>query len=243
MSLVEKEVRFDERGLVPAVVQEASTGEVLMVAYMNRESLAKTLATGYTWFYSRSRDRLWQKGESSGHVQRVVEVRTDCDQDTILVKVEQVGPGACHEGYMSCFHYRVGRVAPDGEEDDGATEADVHPTFDPTRVYGQESASGTLELLYDVIASRKARPVEGSYTTYLFNSGVDKILKKVGEESTEVIIAGKGGDTEGLVMESADLLYHLLVLFVEAGLRPDDVWSELAKRRGGGGSEDAPPGK
>lgn len=242
MSLEHKEVRFDERGLVPAVVQEAGSGEVLMVAYMNRESLAKTLATGYTWFYSRSRDRLWQKGETSGHVQKVVDVTTDCDQDTVLIKVEQVGPGACHEGFMSCFHYGVGAVRADESED--AAHMAAQRTFDPETVYAQkEAATDTLKLLYDVIASRKASPVEGSYTTYLFNEGIDKILKKVGEECTEVIISGKGGDSDGLIMESADLLYHLLVLFVEAGVRPEEVWNELAKRRGGGGSEDAPPGK
>lgn len=256
-----KEVRFDAHGLVPAIVQEARTGEVLMLAYMNREALEKTKQTGTAWFYSRSRNRLWQKGESSGHVQRVRQILTDCDQDAVLLRVEQEGAGACHEGYFSCFHYGV----------DGSAEVTAPIAFDPQSVYGEdESVVGTkeggtqagsdavqgdfqdrteeaveriLEHLYQVIASRKARPKEGSYTTYLFSEGIDKILKKVGEETAEVLIAGKGGDNEGLVMESADLIYHLLVLFVEAGVSPDAVWKELGKRRGGGGSEDTPPGK
>ena len=232
------DVRFDENGLVPAVVQEAESGQVLMVAYMNRESLARTLETGYTWFYSRSRRRLWQKGESSGHVQRVREILTDCDQDALLIRVDQEGPGACHEGYKSCFHYPVSTGERASREQAGPAR-----TFDPERVYGAAGGEGILKHLYQVVASRKERPVEGSYTSYLFRSGVDKILKKIGEESAEVIIAGKGGDREGLVMESADLLYHLLVLLVEEGVELEALLAELARRRGGGGSEDAPPGK
>lgn len=234
------DVRFDENGLVPAVVQEAESGQVLMVAYMNRESLARTLETGYTWFYSRSRGRLWQKGERSGHVQRVREILADCDQDALLIRVDQEGPGACHEGYKSCFHYPV--AAKEGAG--GGDEVSEPRTFDPERVYGSAGGGeGILTHLYQVIASRKESPVEGSYTSYLFRSGVDKILKKIGEESAEVIIAGKGGDRDGLVMESADLLYHLLVLLVEEGVELDALLAELARRRGGGGSEDAPPGK
>lgn len=248
----ERELRFGANGLIPAVVQDATSGEVLMVAYMNQESLQKTVATGETWFYSRSRDSLWHKGEESGHVQHVREILADCDHDVLLVRVEQEGPGACHEGYASCFHYPL----------EGAPrEGDVpQPTFDPDAVYGSKSddssgghphhspgASSTPENLvhdlFGLIASRKENPVEGSYTSYLFAEGIDKILKKVGEETAEVLIAGKGADKEGLVYESADLLYHLLVLMVEAGLAPDDVWNELAKRRGGGGSADAAPGK
>ena len=253
MVVTADDVRFDGRGLVPAVVQEAGTGEVLMVGYMNREALEKTLETGYTWFYSRSRNRLWQKGETSGHIQRVREVLADCDHDTLLIRVDQEGPGACHEGYKSCFHDAVD-AAP------GGAGVVAERTFDPARVYGGRTAPDApagegaaapdpgrpetmLDALYRVIASRKERPVEGSYTSYLFRSGIDKILKKVGEETAEVIIAGKGRDVSSLVMESADLIYHLLVLLVESGVRPEEVWSELAKRRGGGGSEDVPPGK
>ncbi len=237
-------VRFNADGLVPAIIQDVHTNRVLMLGYMNRDSLQKTLDTGLTWFYSRSRQRLWQKGETSGHVQKVKSVRVDCDQDTLLIQVEQVGPGACHEGFVSCFHYDIEGVH--GSE--GELDA---PAFDPDQVYGKEVASmdtsqvseRVVAELYDVILDRKANPVEGSYTSYLFSAGIDKVLKKVGEESAEVIIAGKGGDRDGLVAEGADLIYHLLVLFVEAGVRPEDVWRELAKRRGGGGSEDAPPGK
>jgi len=239
------DVRFDENGLIPAVVQDVRSHQVLMVAYMNRESLAKTLETGLTWFYSRSRGRLWQKGESSGHVQRVRAIMADCDQDTLLISVVQEGAGACHEGYVSCFHY------PLEEPESGRTPvAEVGRAFDPEVVYGRKgqgastsSPTETIDALYAVISGRKSKPVKGSYTSYLFESGIDKILKKVGEECTEVLIAGKGGDNDSLIMESADLMYHLLVLMVEAGVRPDDVWAELAKRRGGGGSEDAPPGK
>lgn len=234
MGVVEKQVNsvdelsFGPDGLIPAIVQDGTSGEVLMVGYMNRESLEKTLETGLTWFYSRSRQRLWQKGESSGHVQRVLEVWTDCDRDALLVRVVQEGAGACHEGYRSCFHYGVAGAEP---------EAVPAKAFEPGAVYG------VLGEVYEVIRSRKERPAAGSYTSYLFSSGIDKILKKIGEESAEVIISGKGKDRPALIAESADLLYHLLVLWVEAGVAPGDVWAELGKRRGGGGSEDKAPGK
>lgn len=245
------DVAFDATGLVPAVVQEQGTGQVLMVAYMNRESLERTLETGYTWFYSRSRRRLWQKGETSGHVQRVKKVTADCDLDTLLIEVEQVGPGACHEGYKSCFHYEVagasaglaGEPAEDPEARAGqsvsGSEAWAQRVFDPRKVYGDP----VVQELYEVIEERKRSPKEGSYTSYLFEKGLDKILKKVGEESTEVLIAAKNGDKAEFIAESADLIYHLLVTMVEVGVHPGDVWAELAKRRGGGGSEDTPPGK
>lgn len=231
-------LRFGEDGLIPAVIQEDATGEVLMVGYMNREALARTLDTGLTWFYSRSRKRLWQKGESSGHVQRIKSIRADCDQDTLLVRVTQEGAGACHEGYVSCFHYLLEEA-----EETGAAGGRPERAFDPESIYGRAALFGIVEELYGVVQARKARPVEGSYTSYLFAEGIDKILKKVGEESAEVLIAGKGNDRAGLVAESADLLYHLVVLFAEAGIDPKEVASELAKRRGGGGSEDAAPGK
>ncbi len=220
-------LKWDEAGLIPAVIQEAASGTVLMVGYMNRESLRKTLETGYTWFYSRSRKRLWKKGETSGHVQRVEQIRTDCDQDTLLIQVTQEGPGACHEGYHSCFHY--------GVTIDGGVEGEnmsAERTFDPEKVYGSSSGA-ILEEVYQVIRDRKENPKEGSYTTYLFNEGINKILKKVGEEAAEVIIAAKDPEDEPLIYEAADLLYHLMVLLVERGLHPNQVFEELQRRRGG----------
>lgn len=232
------QVRFDASGLIPAIIQQADTGQVLMLGYMNSESLQKTLATGYTWFFSRSRNQLWKKGETSGHVQKVRSVMVDCDQDALLVQVDQVGPGACHKGFRSCFHNQL-EGAPSSSI---GVDSDEGRTFDPDQVYS-DANSRVIDELYQVIASRKESPQEGSYTSYLFREGLDKILKKVGEESAEVLISGKGGDEEGLVAESADLIYHLLVLWVESGVKPQQIFAELAKRRGGGGSEDAPPGK
>lgn len=223
------ELRFDERGLIPAVVQERDTGEVLMVAYMNRESLAKTIETGFTWFYSRSRGRLWQKGEQSGHVQRVHEILADCDRDTLLVRVTQVGPGACHTGQRTCFHVPV---APDTEERQGETGM-AEKAFDPEEASGAKGGLGILEELYRVILERKARPKEGSYTTYLFTQGINKILKKVGEEAAEVIIAAKDPEDGPLVYEVADLVYHVLVLLAERGIDPQAVLDELRRRRPG----------
>lgn len=225
------ELRYNEQGLIPAVIQEDATGEVLMVGYMNRESLARTLDTGLTWFYSRSRRRLWQKGEESGHIQRVREILTDCDQDTLLIRVEQVGPGACHTGYRSCFH--AGVTANANSERQGESEMPER-TFDPDGVYGEQDAAGILEEVYQVILDRKSNPKEGSYTTYLFNEGINKILKKVGEESAEVIIAAKDPEDDPLIYEAADLLYHLLVLLVERGIDPGAVMRELGKRRAKG---------
>lgn len=223
------ELRYDDRGLIPAVIQESSTGSVLMVGYMNPESLQKTLETGLTWFYSRSRQRLWQKGEQSGHVQKVEEILTDCDQDTLLIKVEQVGPGACHEGYRSCFHYSV---KSDGKLSERQGEKSMaKQVFDPDKVYGRSNAAGILEEVYSVITERKAHPQEGSYTTYLFTEGINKILKKVGEESAEVIIAAKDPEDEPLIYEAADLIYHLLVLLAEREIKPEQVLAELKRRR------------
>jgi len=219
-------LRWDEAGLIPAVIQEAGTGTVLMVGYMNQESLTKTLTTGFTWFYSRSRQRLWKKGESSGHVQRVKQLRTDCDQDTLLIQVTQEGPGACHEGYHSCFHYGVTT----NENVGGEVVADKQ-SFNPEAVYGNSSA-GVLDEVYQVVRDRQENPKEGSYTPYLFNEGINKILKKVGEEATEVIIAAKDPEDNPLVYETADLLYHLMVLLAERGIHPGQVLDELRSRRG-----------
>lgn len=225
------ELQYDERGLIPAVIQDAATGDVLMVGYMNEASLAKTLETGLTWFYSRSRQKLWQKGERSGHIQRVHEVLIDCDQDTLLIRVEQVGPGACHTGYRTCFHAHVVDDAGEFERRGEATVA--AKSFDPQEVYSDQQSARILEDLFHVIKERQANPKEGSYTTYLFNEGINKILKKVGEESAEVIIAAKDPEDVPLVSEAADLLYHLLVLFAERGIEPGDVLKELSRRRGG----------
>jgi phosphoribosyl-ATP pyrophosphohydrolase/phosphoribosyl-AMP cyclohydrolase len=212
MTLRPEDVRFDERGLVPAIVQDARTREVLTLAYMNEESLRRTLAEGETWFWSRSRSALWHKGATSGNTQRVVEVRPDCDSDALVVLVEPRGP-ACHTGAVSCF-------SGDEVEQGAAGIGDV------------------LEELYGVVAARRREMPEGSYTTYLFEKGLNKILKKVGEEAAETIIAAKDEDAGALTAETADLVYHLLVLLVERGLTLEALAGELARRRGGGKSNE-----
>ncbi len=208
-------LKYDQAGLIPAIIQDEA-GQVLMLAYMNAEAFEKTVATGYTWFYSRSRQQLWQKGETSGHVQEVLKIATDCDYDTLLITVKQSGPGACHEGYASCFH---NPISGNGETD--------KQSFDPKSVYGSQ----ILQQLYDVIADRQQNPQEGSYTNYLFTEGIDKILKKVGEEAAEVIIAAKNPDDYQLNYEVSDLLYHLLVLLVEKNIDLSQIWQELESRR------------
>ena len=204
------DIKFDEKGLVPAVIQDAVTGEVLMTAYMNEESLRETMDTGRTVFYSRSRQELWRKGETSGHVQRVKEIRADCDGDCLLIKVEQTG-AACHTGKYSCFYRTI-----DGEEVS-------------TGIGGSKSA--ILYEVYDVICDRRDHLKEGSYTNYLLEKGIDKILKKVGEESAESIIAAKNRSKSEVTYEVADLFYHLMVMLVEQGVHPDDIFAELQKRR------------
>lgn len=214
MNVRPEDVRFDERGLVPAVVQDARTREVLTLAYMNEESLRRTLAEGETWFWSRSRSELWHKGATSGNTQRVVEVRLDCDADALVVLVEPRG-AACHTGAVSCFG--------------GSDEAN-----------DERVAAGigvVLEELYAVVEARRREMPEGSYTTYLFEKGLNKILKKVGEEAAETIIAAKDEDRGALAAETADLVYHLLVLLVERGLTLESLAAELARRRGGKGVE------
>ncbi len=213
MTIVLEDLRFDEQGLVPVVVQDASTRQVLTLAYMNAESLNKTLETHETWFWSRSRSCLWHKGESSGNTQRVVDVLVDCDSDALTVLVDPNGP-ACHTGAQSCFHNSIGY--------DNSTEkgTDQEPTL-----------GEVLHGLYGVVESRKRDRPEGSYTSYLFDQGLDKILKKVGEESAETIIAAKNEDRVALIKESSDLLYHLIVLFVERGLSLQEVSAELRERK------------
>lgn len=198
-----EELKFGADGLIPAVVVDYYTKEVLTVAYMNEESLAVSIKEGRTCFYSRSRKQLWRKGETSGNVQHIVSVTADCDRDALTVEVIKEGP-ACHLGTESCFNDRVYE----------------NPEFNAFSMNG----------LYDLIKGRKTEKKEGSYTTYLFEQGIDKILKKVGEECTEVIIAGKGGDKEETIFEIADLTYHVLVLMVQAGISVKDVIAELAKR-------------
>jgi phosphoribosyl-ATP pyrophosphohydrolase/phosphoribosyl-AMP cyclohydrolase len=199
MSTLLENAKFGTDGLIPAVVQDAHTREILTVAYMNRESLQLTLERNETYFWSRSRQQLWHKGETSGNFQKVVRVSLDCDHDAVLVEVEPCGP-ACHTGAYSCF----------------GMEPDIE---------------GVLQELYALIETRKEQRPEGSYTTYLFNSGLDKILKKVGEEATETIVAAKNPDAGRLVSETSDLIYHLLVLLVERGVTLDEIRQELKQRR------------
>lgn len=225
MNVKPEDVCFDERGLIPTVVQDASTREVLTLAYMNAESLRRTLAEGETWFWSRSRGELWHKGATSGHTQRVVGVRLDCDADALVVLVEPRGP-ACHTGARSCFHKEVEGAAHGyiGEE----VKVDSPPV----------NFGDVLARLYEVIEGRRRERPEGSYTTYLFDQGLNKILKKVGEESAETIIAAKDGDASALTSEMSDLIYHLLVLLVERGLTLDSLGEELARRAPKGGVKD-----
>ncbi|MBM7623292.1 bifunctional phosphoribosyl-AMP cyclohydrolase/phosphoribosyl-ATP diphosphatase HisIE [Sporohalobacter salinus] len=232
------DLKFNDNGLLPAIVQDVETDEVLMMAYMNQEAVTKTIETGYTWFWSRSRQKLWKKGESSGHLQQVEEVNLDCDGDTLLVKVQQTG-GACHTGHYSCFHREL-----NANEKFEVIDKEV---FDPDEVYGekenetfeQETESQLvpknnlpqiLQKVYQVVEERKQNPVENSYTCYLFDEGLDKILKKVGEEATEVVIASKNGEDEEIIAEIADLLYHLLVLLNYHKINLDQVYNELANR-------------
>ena len=197
------ELKFDDKGLIPAIVVDAITKEVLTLAYMNRESLKISMEKGLTCFYSRSRKELWLKGETSGNYQHIVSITADCDKDALVIVVDKDGP-ACHTGSESCFTNDLFR-------------SDSRPDF-------------TMEGLYDLLVGRKKDRPEGSYTTYLFDKGIDKILKKVGEESTEVIIGGKAGDKAETVYEIADLAYHVMVLMVEMGISVEDVTRELASR-------------
>lgn len=200
------EFKFDEKGLIPAIVQDAMSKEVLTLAYMNKESLQKTLDTKETWFYSRSRQELWHKGATSGNTQKVIDVRYDCDTDALLVLVEPQGP-ACHKGIYSCFNDSI-----------LTDEKPVNNRFE------------ILNTLEDIIAKREAEMPEGAYTTYLFDKGIDKMLKKVGEEAGEVIIAAKNRDAEELKWEIADLLFHVLVVMREQKLPLDEVLQTLKKR-------------
>jgi len=211
------QIKWDDAGLVPAIVQDAQSKEVLMLAYMNKESLQLSVESGVTWYWSRSRGELWNKGATSGNTQRIVSMAYDCDGDTLLVKVDQKGP-ACHTGRYSCFFNSV----------------EVSGNTDASSAAAQSSADrfATLGQLEGVIAERYAERPEGSYTSYLFDKGVDKILKKVGEEASEVIIAAKNKDNDELRSEVGDLIFHLMVLLRERGLPLDDVISEINNRHG-----------
>ncbi|WP_147534059.1 bifunctional phosphoribosyl-AMP cyclohydrolase/phosphoribosyl-ATP diphosphatase HisIE [Bacillus marasmi] len=202
-------IKFDEKGLVAAIVQDIATKEVLTLAYMNKESLEKSLETGETWFYSRSRQELWHKGETSGNTQKIHEIKYDCDKDALLVLVEPAGP-ACHNGTVSCFVESI-----------YSSEAAPTPTLSDYQI---------LLTLEKVIKDRELNRPEGAYTTYLFEKGVDKILKKVGEEAAEVIIAAKNRSHEELKWEASDLLYHLLVLLREQDLPFAEILNVLESR-------------
>ncbi|MBE6773544.1 MAG: bifunctional phosphoribosyl-AMP cyclohydrolase/phosphoribosyl-ATP diphosphatase HisIE [Ruminococcaceae bacterium] len=197
------ELKFDDKGLIPAIVVDSLSGKVLTLAYMNRESLEISVEKKLTCFFSRSRQELWLKGETSGNYQHIVSITADCDKDALVVVVEKDGP-ACHTGTDSCF------TAPVFESD--------------------ELSHFTMDGLYELLEGRKVNLPEGSYTTYLFRKGIDKILKKIGEESTEVIIAGKANDKKETIYEVADLAYHVMVMMVEMGISVDDIRKELASR-------------
>ena len=199
------EISYDDRGLVPAIVQDYLDGTVLMMAWMNQESLSKTLDTGETWFWSRSRSQLWHKGETSGHPQKVRSLRYDCDSDALLISVEQIGDIACHTGERSCFH-----------QVNGAKEA---PPAD------------TLSQVFEVIRDRRDNPTESSYTCRLFAEGDNKILKKIGEEAVEVVMACKDDDPEAIASEVADVFYHTLVALAHHGVELKDVYRKLQQRR------------
>ncbi len=203
-----EQLRFDEQGLIPAIVQNYKSGKVLMLGYMNKEAYEKTLQTKKVVFYSRSRSCLWMKGETSGNFLHVIELLSDCDNDAILVKADPVGP-TCHTGSESCFFNQAYR-------DEGRS-------LDHTILFD----------LFSLIEDRKANPVEGSYTNYLFDKGIDKILKKVGEENAETIIAAKNNSKEEIIYETSDLFYHLLVMLSERGVRPEDILKTLCARHGG----------
>ncbi len=197
------QIKFNADGLVPAIVVDTETKDVLMLAYMNAESLRVSIEEGRTCFWSRSRKELWRKGETSGNVQKIVSITADCDADTLLVEVRKSGP-ACHTGAESCF---------------------FQPVFE-----GKEAPAFRYEDLFTMLRGRKEQPKEGSYTTYLFEKGVDKILKKIGEETTEVIISAKDGDKANTVYEIGDLMYHVMVLMIEQGISLDDIRREMASR-------------
>lgn len=202
--MIIENIKWNDSGLIPAIVQDAKTKQVLMLAYMNKEALEKTLETKSSWFYSRSRKELWNKGETSGNTQKVVEIALDCDKDTILLKVIPNGP-ACHTGEVSCF-------------------------FNEKEVFEEIVDREILFKEYEMIKDRAENPIEGSYTNYLLKEGVDKICKKIGEESAETIIGAKNNSKEELIYEASDLLYHLNVLLYNQGVTLDEIMTEITNR-------------
>jgi len=229
-----QDLKFDEQGLITTIIQDDQTREVLMVAHMNAESLGKTLQTGETWFWSRSRQELWHKGATSGNTQSVVDIRLDCDGDALLVRVNPNGP-ACHTGERTCFFRNADETA---EETDARSPISEEKRIEPPPASLSLVNVAAMDLgillqnLYKLIQERNDQRPEGSYTTYLFSSGLDKILKKVGEEASETIIAAKNEDRKQLSAEISDLLYHLLVLMVQRGVSLEDILSELGSRAG-----------
>ena len=219
MGNILNELKFDDKGLIPAITQDYKSDEVLMMAYMNEESLHKTIETGKAHYYSRSRQTLWLKGETSGHYQYVKSISIDCDNDTLLMKVDQV-KAACHTGHRSCFFRKIeadGLKIPAGNMPDTANS--------------MSSGSEVLKEVFDIISDRVVHPKEGSYTNYLFEKGLDKILKKIGEETAEVIIAAKNKSNSEIRCETADLLYHIMVMLVERGMTLDEIYEKLKERR------------
>lgn len=198
-------LQFDDRGLIPAVIQDMVTGKVLMLAYMNREAFLKTIETKKTWFYSRSRKQLWNKGETSGNYQIVKKISYDCDKDALLIEVVPMG-NVCHTGEETCFFSTI------LQDMEGYEKKEI------------------LHMLYDRIQDRRKNPMEGSYTNYLFEKGIDKILKKIGEESSEVIIGAKNESKAEVIYEISDLIYHILVLMVEKGIDIEEIRTELYRR-------------
>ncbi len=207
-----EQIKFDNSGLVPVVVQDASSGQVLMLAYANQEAIQKTIDTGKSHFWSRSREKLWMKGEESGNEQEIVEIYYDCDIDTILYLVNQNGV-ACHTGEKSCFYrsFSGDKLAPE---------------------FGQSDSGKTLDEVYEVIVDRKLNPKDGSYVSGLFEKGLDKILKKIGEESGETIIASKDNDKREIIYETADLWFHSMIALAYFGITPNDIYEELGRRFG-----------
>jgi phosphoribosyl-ATP pyrophosphohydrolase/phosphoribosyl-AMP cyclohydrolase len=219
------QLKFDAHGLIPAITRDAETGEVLMMAYMNADAVELTVKSGQVHYYSRSRRKLWMKGESSGHIQTVREIRFDCDADCLLISVEQAG-AACHTGHKSCFYrsYQEGEVSRAGEK-----------LVDAAAIYGQQDI---LDAVYHVIQERRQNPTEKSYVASLYAKGLDKILGKIGEEATEAAVAGKGGKTDEVVYEVADLFFHTLILLGYYDLPPERVYAELRRRFGLSGIEE-----
>ena len=207
-----EQIKFDENGLVPVIVQDASSGQVLMLAYANSEAIQKSIDTGNSHFWSRSREKLWMKGEESGNVQEIVEIYYDCDIDTILYLVNQTGP-ACHTGERTCFYRSM----------DGDKQAPIFSTSDSAK---------TLDEVYEVIFDRKVNPQDGSYVSGLFEKGLNKILKKIGEEGGETIMAAKDEDKKEIIYETADLWFHSMIALAYFGITPNDIYEELGRRFG-----------